>query len=418
MPGLLYPAYQKLYSALVSLDRFNKEANFFDNISCIDTFFAEYRNVTFVLQKALKHTEFFGVYETNRDRYLTDQWFVKQRNGITKERPFQLIKELKMVVFLPFGGFHLRSQSFSIEDDAPLCSLLDEIKTILSSVNEREVFFSAYFSFHEKGSDIDLLKKLSNGVIAMLAFMDSMDKSIGEDCPLCDELKSRINELGIPHVPLEYLLVNDYVYYPDIDKFERADRFALICSPNRGKVFDRCSITLLTESKYFNYDGTIFGNFTLMHASIKCRDPKADIFPAILIAFRDGSFDLEAFQSSMKTTVYRKLFETAQIVKNEDVFEVCYMNIYLVASLNEERMHMTSKERQKLATSEIMACASIDCNLNEKEYVFDGEKLKEAEYVFLEMEKGYGHKLDITRSNLFPIWYAFKCKRENEESLK
>ena len=53
MASLLYPAMQKFYSALNSLDKFGKEKNFFENISSLDTFFSEYRNITFVLQKSL-----------------------------------------------------------------------------------------------------------------------------------------------------------------------------------------------------------------------------------------------------------------------------------------------------------------------------------------------------------------------------
>lgn len=63
MSGLLYPAYQKFYSALSNLERFNKESNFFDNISAIDSFFTEYRNITFVIQSSLAHTEHIGIYE-------------------------------------------------------------------------------------------------------------------------------------------------------------------------------------------------------------------------------------------------------------------------------------------------------------------------------------------------------------------
>lgn len=39
MSDYLFPALQKYYSALNSLERFNKEANFFDNISALDSFF-------------------------------------------------------------------------------------------------------------------------------------------------------------------------------------------------------------------------------------------------------------------------------------------------------------------------------------------------------------------------------------------
>lgn len=46
---LLLPAFQKLYAALNSLERFSKGQDLFDNIACVDSFLAEFRNVTFVL---------------------------------------------------------------------------------------------------------------------------------------------------------------------------------------------------------------------------------------------------------------------------------------------------------------------------------------------------------------------------------
>ena len=70
MSGILYTAYQKFYSALNCLERFDKEKDFFENISNIDGFFSEFRNVTFVLQKAIAHTEYAALYEENRNKYL------------------------------------------------------------------------------------------------------------------------------------------------------------------------------------------------------------------------------------------------------------------------------------------------------------------------------------------------------------
>ena len=45
MDDKLFPAYQKFYSALNCMERFNKEQDFFDNISALDSFFSEYRNL-------------------------------------------------------------------------------------------------------------------------------------------------------------------------------------------------------------------------------------------------------------------------------------------------------------------------------------------------------------------------------------
>ena len=52
MSGLLYPAYQKFYSAISCLNRFCKEQDFFQNIASLDTFFSEYRSITLVMQKS------------------------------------------------------------------------------------------------------------------------------------------------------------------------------------------------------------------------------------------------------------------------------------------------------------------------------------------------------------------------------
>lgn len=101
MDNLLFPAFQKFYSAVSSLKRFNTENNFFDNISSLDTFFSEYRNITFVIQKSLKNTEYNSIYEKNRDKYLTDHWFVEKRNETIKQQPFQLIKHIEITVFSP-----------------------------------------------------------------------------------------------------------------------------------------------------------------------------------------------------------------------------------------------------------------------------------------------------------------------------
>lgn len=39
MSSILYTAYQKFYSALSALEQFDKEKDFFDNISNLDKFF-------------------------------------------------------------------------------------------------------------------------------------------------------------------------------------------------------------------------------------------------------------------------------------------------------------------------------------------------------------------------------------------
>src|SRR5579862_1975826 len=100
--GLLYPALHKFYSALSSLEKFEKGTNFFDNIGYLDNFFSEYRNITFVLQHSLAHTDFLVTYETLRNKYLVNsvgKWFVEKRNEVLKQQPFDLEKRIVITVY-------------------------------------------------------------------------------------------------------------------------------------------------------------------------------------------------------------------------------------------------------------------------------------------------------------------------------
>ena len=417
MPGLLYPAYQKFYSALSSLDRFNKEADFFDNTSCLDTFFSEYRNITFVIQSQLAHTSFIKAYEINRDKYLTDHWFVEKRNETTKQKPFQLIKEIAITIYLPFGGFTVLNERFSAEGDESLDSLINDIKGALTKLNEQEVFFSASFCFHEVNSDIDLLKKIIQGINAMKNFMAEMDREIGEDCPLCNQLKEKIGKTGIGAIPYDMILTNDYVYYPQEDRFERAARQTMTMLGG-NKVANRLPLTVITQTPLLNYDGTTFGNFTIMHAIFRTVYSGMDPMPVIMIVFEDETYDLEAFNSDIKTTMYRKWYETANTVATKNVAEVCFMGMYSVMVQEKyEPYPEISKERLKLASFDMMVCASVDKDLNEKEYVFHGKEMEHMEYVVHVMNAGPQKQLDITRTNLFPIWYAFKQKKDRQSAV-
>lgn len=409
MPGLLFPAYQKLYSALSHLERFDKESNFFDNISAIDNFFNEYRNVTFVMQESLKHTEYFSAYEKNRDQFLTDHWFIKKRNETIKQKPFDLIKEVVITLYLPFGGFTVSEKKYSVADDEQLESVFEELKGLLCKVDPYEVCFSASFSFHEVDSDIDLLKRVLQGVSSMKRFMEAMERDVGERCSLCEQLKTRINSIHMANMPLDFLLVNDYTYYPDKDYFDKAERVSIMPSLAGEKMASRRNLSELTQARYFNYDGTVFGNFTLMHAILRVMHSGMDIMPAIMVIFEDGTYDLDVFDATMKTTMYRKLMETARLVDEQNAVEVCYMSLYSSIHITADTPR-TSRERIQQSTTDILVCASIDKALREKEYVFDGKRMEKMEYVAQVMRGGLRERLDISAANLFPIKCAFEKK--------
>ena len=132
---LLLPAYQKLYAALANLERFNKGQDLYDNITCIDGFLSEFRNVTFVLQKSLAHTDYLSTYEVLRDKYLKNaqcSWLLKKRNEVLKEKPFALEKLFILSVYLPHTAGIFCSECYTIEDEVDYASLIEEIERATS----------------------------------------------------------------------------------------------------------------------------------------------------------------------------------------------------------------------------------------------------------------------------------------------
>lgn len=412
MAGLLYSAYQKFYSALKNLQRFDKENNFFDNISSLDSFFSEYRSTTLVLQKSLAHTPYIKRYKELVEEKFTDSWMNTQRVKTVHTHPVEFSKQIDVSIYLPFGKLVCLRRTFTVDNDIPLSSCKEELKKYFCGVSEDEVFFSARFSFIEKDSGKDIWDKLHVGILLMGDLMETLYQEIAEDCPLCNDLRKQIRENAIILVPDDFLLVNDYVYYPKSDEFERAGRLAIVTGIDGGKVANRLPVKQLTEAKHFNYDGTPFGTFVLMHAIIPAFGKPFDIMPSVLIVYGDGTYDLDAFHADIKTTVYRKLNEVAELIEMEDIREVCFMNTYSFISPS-EKVPTISKERLKLATHDILTFMKVDCDLNEAEYTFDSRYFNKMEYIACNMKNGRKDHLEIGKLNMMPIVDAFSRKRES-----
>ena len=104
MTDIIYPILQKYYNALNSLNSLNIVKNIFESIPLIDNFFAEFRNITFVMQKSFNTKELKEYYTTKRKEFLNDnnlRWFIDKRNETVKEYPFKLEKEILVYAYLP-----------------------------------------------------------------------------------------------------------------------------------------------------------------------------------------------------------------------------------------------------------------------------------------------------------------------------
>ena len=164
MPDIIYPMLQKYYNALNSLNALNITKNIFESIPLIDNFFAEFRNITFVMQKSFNTKELKEYYRIKQEELLNDnslRWFINKRNETVKENPFKLEKEVSVYAYLPDFCGKIVDSRLNIDNDIPLETLEQVIKTYLIKYNTNsDIYFSIDILFKENGSEIDIYSKI------------------------------------------------------------------------------------------------------------------------------------------------------------------------------------------------------------------------------------------------------------------
>lgn len=372
--GILYPALHKFYNALSSLEKFDKGSNFFDNISHLDNFLSEFRNITFVLQKALSNTTFKSTYDKLRKQYLINdvcKWFVDKRNSTVKEHPFDLEKRIVISIYSSEDALCLPELLFTIENDIKFTSVIESLKEALIKTGFIEVFLSAEFIFLERGQNEDLYDNFILGITQMKLFLSEMQKALNEKCSLSKEIQDRIEKMNFYRVPKDFLFADDYVFNCKYEFFERSARIAL----TSGIKNNRSPIDNLNR---FGPNGNIFSQFELMH--IVFYQMQKALLPTCMIIFNDDTFELLSFGFSIKTTVYRKFNEIAKRIEKENI-----INLLFVSEMNTfdivEIANLDSRERIKHVKNEILAFYMIDNGLTIKSHGFETKRVDDMEYI-------------------------------------
>lgn len=414
--GLLYPAMHKFYSALNSLERFQKGNNFFDNISYLDNFFSEYRNITFVLQKSLANTEYESIYEENRAKFLlneTCKWFVEKRNEVLKQHPFNLEKRIILTLYCPQTSIALPEYIFTIENDVEYSTIINSLKNLFISINPVEVFFSVEFSFFEKGQNKELYDELIEGINSMKSFIYRMRDAIKEECTLCDQLELKINDTNFYRTPKNMLFIDDFVYYSQEDQFEKASRIELMGTDLPVKMPLSCFYKLLDKDN--NKQGNIFDNFITLHLFIFSK--QKTLMPTFMIVYEDETFSFKSFNASIKTTMYRTINDIAKRIEPDNVKSIfCVTEMLKYDNENNdyrEILKLNSNDRARHKTSEQLCFYLLDKDLSYRSHCFDSEKIEDVKYVASVLKKS---EEEAYVNFLQPIRNEFK--RISIESIK
>lgn len=403
MENIMYGALQKYYSALLNLRKFDKDRDFFNNISCLDNFFSEFRSITFVLQKSIAHTKYKSLYEKYREIYLNDsKWFVEKRNQTVKEEPFPLIKQIDLTVYFSNAGFCVDSRKFSVENDVPLTTFLHDLEDFLSHLDPMQIFFSAKFTFFERNGDENIFLKINSGIDIMYDFLMEMYQKTDDKCALCDELIRKIKSTKRYFHSGDFPYINDYVYYPQMKCFDKSNSIIMFAG---DRPLLRRPLTGFDKIKVLNSEGNYFKKFVFMHII----QQNTELMPTIMTVYGDQTYTLDSFTADIKTIFYRKLHETAQRILEEDVREVYFMMVYV--SVSEKFLGIPSTERMAYAENEFLTFMKVDCDLNEEEYIFDGQFLNDPKYIVDTFLGGKQTKLDFGVNNMRPIIEAFQLKK-------
>lgn len=411
MDDILLPAYQKLYAALQSLERFSKGQDLFENIACIDSFLSEFRNVTFVLQKSLAHTKYKTLYEELRNKYLKNDdcsWLVEKRNQVLKEKPFNLEKSLVLTLYLPNGAGVFSTESYTIEDEEDYSSLIEIVKGVIKKIPAIEVFFSVEFVYREIGSERNLFNTIDNGIDAIGALLEDLNKSIsGEISRTRKSVQEKIKGLHFHTVPKDMWFVDDYVFYRQDHVFEKGERFELI-TPFKTAVPSSLFCDMLKVKKHGNFIEETFEAFEKMHVFAFAK--QKEIAPTFLTLNSDGIMSMVMYHASIKTTTYRKIHEIAEEIKSGApivaVFHVCEMLIYNnPEAYNQDYSHRSRGGHNELLSFNKVTNEGVACYCISSEAILEGQK----DCRFPMLTKA---EMDDTISFMNPLLEAFRLREK------
>lgn len=411
--GLLYPAMHKFYSALMSLEKFHQGNDFFDNITYLDAFFSEYRNITFVLQKILKNTIYESKYEELRDKYLVNElgkWFIAERNKVLKEHPFNLEKRILVTVFFQKDSKVLVDDIFTISDDKKYSELMESLRVFFSKLNLVEVYFSVEFSFFEINRKEELFDDLKTGIQNMKSFLLEMKCFINEDDVLVSKLLDKIDKINFYKLPKDILFIDDYVYYMDEDSFEKASKMEVLTSGLK----QRASLSHFQKiySRNKNEKTPPFVNLLIGYLTIF--SIQKTLMPTFMIIYDDDTFEKIMFHASIKTVMYRKINEIADRIerdKIESVFFVCELLLYTNDEAMDKALSENYSKRLKFSSSESLGFFSINREVKYESYFFDSDKVNNQEHLKSVLNEKSSTKTVMT--TLQPIIDEFKRLKIN-----
>lgn len=414
--GLMYPAYHRFYGALQNLDKFSKDKELIDNIVSLDDFFSAFRSTSFVLQCSLAHTEFFPIYEELCEKYLKSnsvcRWMVETRNEIEKQHPIDLQKEIFVTVYSPVSATILHSEVFSVSNDVEYGSIVESLKDYLIRLNFVEVHFSLEFRYKKADDDVNLFEDIRAAISIMRDFLVAVDGRIGSTTDLCEDLKTKIDELIVKLSIPEVLFIEDYVFYCDGSRFERGE---LVLPQLPEEPVSVIEMLRRYGAKYPSTDPKEFMKIMARLHLLIYKKQGNHLMPAIFVVYANGTCRVISFDATLRTTAYRKI--------NEIAARVIPDNIKYITLIHEAYMYNDTSVRYLPYDKRINRSKGVAIMVHQvgdgfvpRIMEFDTAKIDDPQYIDDILKNRFDIKFTIEGSILYPIYLAIKEKRAKKHS--
>jgi hypothetical protein len=231
---------------------------------------------------------------------------------------------------------------------------------------------------------------------------------VGDDSELFCNLSKRIQDLNIMNVNKACLFIEDYVYYPTSDSFEKGSRGELVLPSVRIPLSSVDAFKFdFPLDEFFNgsivYDWFI--KTTALHIKIYREQGKC-ILPTFIIVYDDDTMIMKTFDASLRTTTYRYINEIANDIKSgKDIKAVMLINEMWFYS-NKDVLNKSYEERVHTESPTLFFTTHLVNKDNESSIFVEADKVDSIESL-KDIFKN-GPSIENELSFLMPIRSAFK----------
>ncbi len=386
-------ALQKFYSAMKNLKDFSINNDIIDNISSIDCFFSEFRNITFVMQKDFADRNIRSIYEKFCTEYLKSEdmrWFIDQRNKTTKQAPIKMQKSIILYIYMPNNRIVIESEKLKLNVEESFNLTKDYIEEFLiKEIGYVDIYFSTKLLFKENEEKIEIFPKIISGIETMLMFFKEMFTALDYTDYINNEIFKKIISIYDEIIINDSLFIHDYYTEDGKIKSVNSDLQFFLKGENRLRRINEFRVPVNKEIFGSKNDvKEIFERFEILHINLY-KLSKEEIMPVFMILYKDFTIQLLPVYASQKTSIYRQVYDIIDNIQFQDVEAIFYCGEAYIYDINkfEKINNMEYKNRINMADTEFLCFYCIEQGGKIKTTNLIASELNDDKYVVEQIKK-------------------------------